>query len=691
MEEGFAPGVPTTAVKASHSLIAGTATVLAGAVSLGVLTAAVAGFMGVLGVPATLALAAVAYFNLVSSVGFFSQAWRAARIAKRVTGDWKAPVATPYGEIPPSVTGLWRESVEKHEAVHRAQIAVGKDGELMPYAKQGFDFATRVWLKAAIAAVASVVSTFNAALNKAKEAIEGIGALAVAVDFANLPEALKASVKDMLEVKEVELMLAGNAAVDIAVFKATRVAPSTLYKVDESIFSMDDNVKIIKTEEGKLKLQVQNGGREDFEGKQLSLTESVKNTFETGDMAERIETLAKVLAEWARYNATGFDFEGASQNTVVQALFSITTAIEARTNIRQLESSIDELVGADNEARSKITAFIHPERGVEAVRREAAVRAKEDLARMRELAEHFARPAAPKVPVAPAVPAAVVPPTVEPIVLAPSEERLPLAVSPEHTRMIVQLMQSQKVDIQALSDKTALPMQELCLAVTKAMEKMGSYNRPIVSGFDLRSGRLDDSKVIDQINAEVNEFGGDTVRHVIVVDTESEVRVRAELGKNAENVQIIVYDSEKHTTIVDAFNDGIAQIEVTRNITVDRSFVALALTESDAPAVKEYYRAERAAGRTNVFNYLVVNPEDEHVKLAEQGDMLPTLNLVSILTRLAVKTQPTVMTVACSEATIMDLERALAGMLNFVRITAQNISGQVREFIDSIGKVAVAL
>ncbi|MGB2600280.1 MAG: hypothetical protein WBC99_07555, partial [Candidatus Omnitrophota bacterium] len=553
------------------------------------------------------------------------------------------------------------------------QIARGKDGELKPYVKQAFDFVVRIFPKAALASLVAAIDIFNTALDKAKEAITAIGSREISLDIdtirRDLPE-VWVPVERLLKVKGVELVLAGNAAVDIAVFKATGVAPSTLYGIKESMFALDDNVKVVKTEDGKLILQVLNGGRNDFERKQLSLTDSVKKTLETGDTETRIETLAKVLAKWARYNASGFNFEDTSQDTVVQALFSIATAIEARTNIRQLEDSIDALVAEDTAARMSITAFIHPDRGIVegvqvGVRREVAEKAKVDLMKMRELADYFALPAAPEITVAPAIPAAVVPPTVEPAILVAPEEELPSAVSPEHMRLMAQWMQSQKVDIQGLSDKAALSMQELRIALAEILEQAGSYEKPVISGFDLRAGRLDDSKVIGQIKAEVDTFEGRTVRHVIVVDKDREAQLRADLGdKAAANVQIVVYDEMIHANIIEAFNTGIGEFETDRGITIDRSLVALALTESDAPAVREYYDAERAT--PNGFNFLVVNPDDEHIKLEEQGDMLPTLNLVGILARLAVKAKPTVMTVACSEATIMDLEQALKGMLNFI-------------------------
>ncbi|MGB2599852.1 MAG: hypothetical protein WBD04_05435 [Candidatus Omnitrophota bacterium] len=536
---------------------------------------------------------------------------------------------------------------------------------------------------------AQAYDLFNEFLDTVKEKVRTIGASRISIDIEkDVPEALRAPLEELLKVEGVELTLSGNLPVDVAVAMRTGKMPSALYEVEEALFTFDVGIRIKKSTDDKLVLEVQNGVRDDFRKGTLRLTPDIMKKLKT----EPLATLPKVLAEWARYSEAGCILHSDSEKAITAALYDLVTVTEARANIDTLKDSIDELVGADRIALRKIMAFIHPEKVELGLRIE---RGKIGRMEMMELAEHFARPVVREVPVAPAVPSMVAPPVMKPAVLVAPEEELTSAVSAEHMSLMVQWMRSRAryKDLKSLSDRdrAAMSAQELQIYLAEILKEAGSSDKPVISGFDFRKGHLDDDKVIEQIIAEVQTFKGDVVRHVIVVDKASEADLRGALGDDAAKVQIVAYDERIHTNIIEAFNVGIGEIETDRSITIDRSLVALALTESDAPAVREYYRTGKKEGRTNVFNYLVVNPGDEAVNIKGQGDMLPTLNLASILTRLAVKTKPTVMTVACSEATIMDLERALEGMLNFIRIKAQNIGKQVREFIDSVIETDLAL
>lgn len=190
----------------------------------------------------------------------------------------------------------------------------------------------------------------------------------LSIKVAELPKELQVSAGVLLEVKGVAVEVPGT---EYAVAKTSEKVPEMMYNVTDNLFTIDE-ITLEKKKTGELLVRVPQHVEKDLNGKKLCLSreknnegKTIKERLEDGD----IKALAMVLAEWARYEKTGFKFGSESEEVVAKALIRIVgvgveTAVvrleENETNSKILENEIGKIIGDDEEAWSSIMNFMYP-------------------------------------------------------------------------------------------------------------------------------------------------------------------------------------------------------------------------------------------------------------------------------------------------------------------------------------------
>ena len=210
------------------------------------------------------------------------------------------------------------------------------------------------------------------AFEKLKESVStfksDLGAKEFEIKVEEMPEEIKSSLEPLLEVEGVSVTVPGA---DYAVAGTQEDAPRLDYDVKDEIFTIDE-ISLEKTEKGSLVLRVPSSAEKDLNKKTLCFSKAkdpegktVEDRLLEGDPA----TIAKVLAEWARYSTVGFDFSKEDEAKVAKAVIRIVgVGVEDRVvkiednEVRSeaLEEELRKIIGDDEEAWTRVLEFIHP-------------------------------------------------------------------------------------------------------------------------------------------------------------------------------------------------------------------------------------------------------------------------------------------------------------------------------------------
>ena len=188
------------------------------------------------------------------------------------------------------------------------------------------------------------------------------------IKVEEMPEEMRGSLEPLLEIEGVSVTVPGA---DYAVAGTQEEGPRMNYDVKDEIFTIDD-ISLEKTEEGSLVVRVPPSAEKDLEKKALCLSrvkdlegKTVEERLREGDPA----TLAKVLAEGARYSAVGFKFSKEAEGEVARAVIrimgvgmedAVVRFEEKELKSEALEEELQRIVGDDEEAWTRIRGFIHP-------------------------------------------------------------------------------------------------------------------------------------------------------------------------------------------------------------------------------------------------------------------------------------------------------------------------------------------
>ncbi len=144
---------------------------------------------------------------------------------------------------------------------------------------------------------------------------------------------------------------------------------------------------------------------------------------------------------------------------------------------------------------------------------------------------------------------------------------------------------------------------------------------------------------------------------------------------------------EEGADVVKAASDHLEQYNV-----VDSTQISFALAPSKANTrmVVKHVKSHAEVNTTNnISNFMFA----DGAELGESQENIPTMNLINVLTRLSQKSKPTVMAVGCEESVDLEnmydeMRETLSGLLNFIRIRAENFAKSVGEFINAITQIA---
>ncbi|MDD4941483.1 MAG: hypothetical protein PHE65_06245, partial [Candidatus Omnitrophica bacterium] len=217
-----------------------------------------------------------------------------------------------------------------------------------------------------------------------------------------------------------------------------------------------------------------------------------------------------------------------------------------------------------------------------------------------------------------------------------------------------------------------------------ALEQGKAFTAPLFTGVDARSGSLDSEAVLRQLTAQAGMRGADKdkvlVQPVVVVDNGDPQGLAEKLSGSGVHVVEIADDEN----VIQALNRGVSERCAELNVKYNPSYVAMAVTQRDIDTVGDYSGSLSADERNN---FLVINAEGlEGDTKQEVEDMVPTMNLMSILVRLATKRTPTLMAIGCDD----NLLSRLNAMFRIVRVSPLNIGEEVRNFINAVIKTAVS-
>ncbi|NQT32515.1 MAG: hypothetical protein HQ594_02445 [Candidatus Omnitrophica bacterium] len=205
--------------------------------------------------------------------------------------------------------------------------------------------------------------------DRIKMVADEIGGKVMDIKADEMPESLQPALKQLLEVEGVEVMVPGA---EFAVAKSFGEVPGMKYDVKEEVFSID-KIILKKAENGNFTIHIPSDVRKDFEDKNLSLSSKKgKNgkTVEQNLIEGDVETLAMVLAERARYDACGFEFDDSTASRVAKAIIKVVGIRTKSPLVRldsgeiaevSLESEIIKIVGDDAEALEEILRSVYPQ------------------------------------------------------------------------------------------------------------------------------------------------------------------------------------------------------------------------------------------------------------------------------------------------------------------------------------------
>ncbi len=203
---------------------------------------------------------------------------------------------------------------------------------------------------------------------------DGMGSQEIQIEMKDVPTSLQKPLEQLLDVKGIDVKVPGT---DFAVAKASLAAPSRLYNVEDILFTID-NITLDKVNENEFEIHVPSEARKDFEDKVLCLAK-IKDkrgkTIEDKLLEGDVETLAMVLAEWARYAVCGFKFDKETEDIVARAVVkAVGVGVKSKVvrivdnGLKRdefgavlLEKEIDKIVGEDKEAKKRIMRFIYPQ------------------------------------------------------------------------------------------------------------------------------------------------------------------------------------------------------------------------------------------------------------------------------------------------------------------------------------------
>ncbi|MFA6637190.1 MAG: hypothetical protein WCV56_08860 [Candidatus Omnitrophota bacterium] len=210
------------------------------------------------------------------------------------------------------------------------------------------------------------------------------------------------------------------------------------------------------------------------------------------------------------------------------------------------------------------------------------------------------------------------------------------------------------------------------------LEQGQVFTSPLFVAVDARNGQLDSKTLIKGLVSQAKNI--EFVQLVVVVDRAG--AVPEELSGHAH---IEVRPDE---SIIAAMNRGIRDRASDLGLDpakINRTHVAMAITHNEIEGIGDTY------GRTDTIdtpNFLVVNKETITADMQEEVDVtVPTLNLMSILVRLASQETPTLVAIGFND------DKFMSGLAAFriIRISPINIGEKIAEFINAIMEVATSL
>jgi len=417
-------------------------------------------------------------------------------------------------------------------------------------------------------------------------------------------------------------------------------------------------------------IHVPREAREDFNNNLLRLTGPVKGVLKKGD----VETLAKVLAEWARYSECGFNFDKDSRGLIIKTLFEeVDRTILAKVADRARNIAGEDLVALDN-----VSGFMREEH------------LKRDMMeRFAEIADFMIPPAKLITPAAP-----VMPPTGL-STLAVGKETIKIRAEEELIDAIVAMMGEsitgavkegrdiEKMDkfMRAVGDENRGAIERMD-ALTRLLEEAGVLTGKVGLVVDSRADTFDAAMVAKQITRSKIAEDSPVVPLIAVSSAEAQDRVAKEAGISLDRILIV----EEGQSIIDVANEELR----TRGVIdpAQMSF-ALAADRDNANMVKGYCAGK---GMNDVCNFLFADVKDKDVKEGQQE--IPAMNLVNVLIRITQKDEPTFMGIGCAE--FMDdlqdsLRRVLDFTLKFIRIQSHNFGRVMGDLINAIAKTEVSL
>jgi hypothetical protein len=173
------------------------------------------------------------------------------------------------------------------------------------------------------------------------------------------------------QLSEVEGVAVSIPGAEFAISAGDNDQPSSKYEVEDNVFTID-SISLEKTARGGFVSRIPSDAKDAYETKTLSFC-SEKDA-EGKTVALRIEegcaeTLAKVLAKWAKYSSLGFDFDRDTEEKVIKAVIKfigigtgdvLVRLEEAEMSSGVLEREIAKIIGEDEATMTKIAKFINP-------------------------------------------------------------------------------------------------------------------------------------------------------------------------------------------------------------------------------------------------------------------------------------------------------------------------------------------
>jgi hypothetical protein len=239
----------------------------------------------------------------------------------------------------------------------------------------------------------------------------------------------------------------------------------------------------------------------------------------------------------------------------------------------------------------------------------------------------------------------------------------------------------------------AVSVTERMNALVRLLDEAGIFTSTLIPAVDARGEFLSNRALLEQIALQAGMQGKDKrsfIRPVVVVSAKNRVEVEGFFAERKANVKIVLFNATRHgDNIIRAVEEGISELE---GISVTPSYVALAVTAGDIDLVENYYGSYDRETARMANNFLIVNTEAEGIEGKEA--LMPAMNLVGILLRLAAREQPTLMAIGCDEGELSDkladLKRRLGDILNLIRIKARNVGMEIMNMVDALNRTKIS-